>query len=261
MTRHNSWAFDYKRKYHAVDLDYSDELEFDFGGFPQYIVKEIIKLFNFDYEIDGEEPGNDEIEPPINYDVWTENLKKWLPTLWEDIRLNVLRKGIDYCQDCLEFHRESCGYCSEWQDCKATLIWKIRIVNATGVINEMVPGVGNPIRNKFLFSDNVRFANQSIKNKLTYVEIALLFYYQGVTVTKQNCESIAKSHKYKSGEKLYQCYNKYSNRFNRIGSEDSKKKNSNKIALIEKVITNLQDKDRKQAIDDLATLKANILKD
>jgi len=94
--------------------------------------------------------------------------------------------------------------------------------------------------------------------KLSIPQIALIHYYNGVTVTRVNANEIIKRYGYTSGEKLFQVFSKYSSRSNRIEDEGTDKKNLNKLKLLESIIPFLNDENQQKAIDEINTLKSKI---
>lgn len=98
---------------------------------------------------------------------------------------------------------------------------------------------------------------QKIKHKFTLRQIALICFYNGTPIARNNSNDIAKKFGYISGEKLYQYYIFYSSRLNRINEDISKIKTNNKLLLIESIIPELNsEKAKKQAQDEYDTLKA-----
>lgn len=96
------------------------------------------------------------------------------------------------------------------------------------------------------------------KVKITLPELALKFYYTDQRITRNNSVEFAKLHGHNSGEKLFQLYTKYSSRQNRIGLDPSKKKNLNRLKLLESVIALLPEAHSQRAIDEMNTFKAAI---
>lgn len=90
----------------------------------------------------------------------------------------------------------------------------------------------------------------AIKLNLTLKQLALFLYYNGDIVTRVNANEIAKKHGHNSGEKLFQLFTRNSSHANRIGTEGSKKKNLNKLALFDIVIANLTGVRKAKAIDE-----------
>lgn len=85
-------------------------------------------------------------------------------------------------------------------------------------------------------NDNIRSILKPGETKLSLREIALLYFYEGKKITRNNGAEISNIYGWDSGGKLYQHYKFYSYRLNRIGSEDTKLKTYKKLDLIEKVI-------------------------
>lgn len=97
------------------------------------------------------------------------------------------------------------------------------------------------------------------KNKLTISQIALKLCYEGVIVTRNNCNELIKPYGHKSGEKLYNEFTLFSSVTNRKGNPDppTKKKFQNKIKLFESVIELLDEDKKKRANDELTIILSN----
>jgi hypothetical protein len=98
--------------------------------------------------------------------------------------------------------------------------------------------------------------NKSEK-KFTLPQIALIYYYKEESITRKNSDQIAEKFGHNSGEKLFQLFSKYSSRINRLGDEGTDKKNSNKLKLFEKIISELPEKNKQKAIDEMKTFSAS----
>jgi len=94
------------------------------------------------------------------------------------------------------------------------------------------------------------------KNKLTINQIALLYVYQGNSITREKGNEIAKQYEHNSGEKLFQRYTYYSKTGNRkaIPTNCTAKTLRNKIELFESVIELLPDAKKQKAQDELNVL-------
>lgn len=94
------------------------------------------------------------------------------------------------------------------------------------------------------------------KNKLTINQIALLYVYQGNSITREKGNEIAKQYEHNSGEKLFQRYTFYSKTGNRkaIPTHCTAKTLKNKIELFESVIEILPDAKKQKAQDELNVL-------
>lgn len=101
--------------------------------------------------------------------------------------------------------------------------------------------------------------NQNKSNDLRIPEIALKLVYEGILVTKENCNQIIKEYGYSSGEKLYNEFIYYSRRQNRLDAPNpiTKTKFKNKINRFEKVAELLQDPFKEQALDEIKVLKSH----
>jgi len=93
---------------------------------------------------------------------------------------------------------------------------------------------------------------------ITINEIALLYFYRGLQITRLNSNSIAKNYGMNSGEKLFQRYTHYASRANRIGAPHpfTQKRLENKIALFEKVFDMLEHDKKLIALGELSILKS-----
>jgi hypothetical protein len=98
-------------------------------------------------------------------------------------------------------------------------------------------------------------SKQKQKQKLSMNQIALLCFYMGLQITRDNGNEIAEKFGHKSGDKLYQCFTKYSSTANRKGDPGTEQMLKNKIKLIESVIELLPIENQQQAKDELSILK------
>lgn len=107
----------------------------------------------------------------------------------------------------------------------------------------------------------IRKELQYKNEKLTHKEIALIYYYSGKKIDRQNAGSIVKNHKLRSGDKLYQIFTFYTKQINRIGIEKTDKQDQMKIQLLEGVKTHLQRShiETSEIEKDIKLLRANIL--
>jgi hypothetical protein len=96
------------------------------------------------------------------------------------------------------------------------------------------------------------------KPKLRIDQIALKYVYEGLQITRENGNEIAKEYGHNSGEKLFQRFTYFSSSANRKGKPNSctPKKLDNKIKLIESVIELLPTDKQKRAKDEVTILKA-----
>ncbi|WP_146035210.1 hypothetical protein [Formosa algae] len=110
-----------------------------------------------------------------------------------------------------------------------------------------------PLFQKYIADGEMK---KSIKHKITIDQIALKYVYEGVSITRNNCNLEIKKYGLKSGEKLYQRFTYYSSRANRKGIplNCTPKKLENKIKLIENVIEMLPDECKEQALDEVKIL-------
>lgn len=97
------------------------------------------------------------------------------------------------------------------------------------------------------------------ETKIPMKQIALLHYYNGITITREIANTIAKKYNYtskNSGEGLYQDFISFTSNANRLSSGETKRKLNNKIKLFENVIKLLTTENAKSK----ATAELNILK-
>lgn len=97
------------------------------------------------------------------------------------------------------------------------------------------------------------------KPELTISQVALKLFYEGVNVTRDNCNELIKKYGYNSGDKLYNEYSFFSSTSNRKGNPDppTKLRFQNKIKLFEGVIEVLNQDKKQRAIDELTIIKGN----
>ncbi len=95
------------------------------------------------------------------------------------------------------------------------------------------------------------------KPLLNMNQIALKYVYEGLQITRENGNEIAKKYGHNSGEKLFQRFTYYSSTSNRKGKPNSctSKKLRNKIELIESVIELMPTDKRDRATDEVSILK------
>jgi hypothetical protein len=101
---------------------------------------------------------------------------------------------------------------------------------------------------------------QTQTEQLKVKQIALIHFYEGKQITRENAGKIAAEHGYNSkssGEGLFQDYTNYSSTANRKGKPTlcTPKKLQNKIDLFESVLNFLSDSNKQRAIDEIRILK------
>ncbi|MET4139688.1 hypothetical protein [Pedobacter sp. UYP1] len=103
--------------------------------------------------------------------------------------------------------------------------------------------------------------SKKTNTKLTLRQIALICHYSDQVVTRQTAKIIAEEYGHASGDALFNRYTYYRTKANRIGMEDSKKKNANKIQLFESVASLLNNNEsfKVKIMADIAVLKIAIL--
>lgn len=103
--------------------------------------------------------------------------------------------------------------------------------------------------------ENVFNQAKRLQNPLSIKQIALKYVYEGLQITRENGDAIAKEYGHTSGEALFQRYTRYLSSANRRGQEDTRRKQQNKIDLIESIIPLLTDSAQKKALDEVSILK------
>ncbi|PRY90851.1 hypothetical protein [Mongoliibacter ruber] len=95
------------------------------------------------------------------------------------------------------------------------------------------------------------------KPELKIDQIALKYAYEGLQITRENGNEIAKEYGHNSGEKLFQRFTYFSSSANRKGKPNlcTPKKLGNKISLIESIIELLPTDKQERAKDEVSILK------
>jgi hypothetical protein len=95
------------------------------------------------------------------------------------------------------------------------------------------------------------------KPELKIDQIALKYAYEGLQITRENGNNIAKEYGHNSGEKLFQRFTYFSSLANRKGKPNlcTPKKLDNKIKLIESIIELLPTDKQERAKDEVSILK------
>lgn len=95
------------------------------------------------------------------------------------------------------------------------------------------------------------------KPELKIDQIALKFAYEGLQITRENGNEIAKEYGHNSGEKLFHRFTYFSSSANRKGKPNlcTPKKLDNKIKLIESIIELLPTDKQERAKDEVSILK------
>lgn len=95
------------------------------------------------------------------------------------------------------------------------------------------------------------------KPELKINQIALKYAYEGLQITRENGNEIAKKYGHNSGEKLFQRFTYFSSSANRKGKPNlcTPKKLDNKIKLIESIIELLPTDKQERAKDEVSILK------
>ncbi|MBM3454787.1 MAG: hypothetical protein FJX80_06520 [Bacteroidetes bacterium] len=93
--------------------------------------------------------------------------------------------------------------------------------------------------------------------KLKIEQIALKYAYEGIQITRENGNEIAKKFGHNSGEKLFQRFTYFLSAANRKAKPTTctPRKLKNKIELFESVVNHLSDNSKQRAIDEINILK------
>ena len=97
-----------------------------------------------------------------------------------------------------------------------------------------------------------------LDSKLKLTQIALLFFYEGGRISRDNADATAEEYGWcakTSGHKLYQHFNKLSENIERTGDPGSKIKLKNKIKLIESVLEHLSNAASRKAQEEIKQLR------
>lgn len=99
------------------------------------------------------------------------------------------------------------------------------------------------------------------KAPLSYTEVALIYAYKGIPVTRENGQELAMKygfHAKTSGEKLYQLFNSCYKTSLRTRSLETRKRTKNKIKRIEKILSYLKEHEKAKASDEIQILKNKV---
>lgn len=100
---------------------------------------------------------------------------------------------------------------------------------------------------------------QLVNNEVfTQKQVALICIYRGITIKRSNAIQYTIQYGLNSTESLFQEFTHFRSRQNRIGVEDSARKNTFKIKLLEKVVDLLDDNAKSKAQSELNILKASV---
>ena len=100
--------------------------------------------------------------------------------------------------------------------------------------------------------------SENIKG-LSLRQIALIHYYRGEHITRDNAVAVAEENGFSSktsGEALYQKFSSYCSNADRKALPDTKKKIENKILLFESILEYLSGNEKTKAIDELKIIKS-----
>ncbi len=100
-------------------------------------------------------------------------------------------------------------------------------------------------------------STSSRHTNLTLNQIGLICFYEGRSVTKANCNEIAREYGLKSGHKLYQHYNRHQSKADRQARPDpySKTIMKNKLNLFNSVLGELSEENKDKARQDIKILE------
>jgi hypothetical protein len=127
-------------------------------------------------------------------------------------------------------------------------------------INEILDFVSKYISQNEIPPKKINITTREIK--LSLREVALICHYEGRPVTRTNGNIIANEYSHNSGDALFNHYTRYQSKANRIGTEGSPKKNSNKVKLFESVLSYFENNEeiKSKISEDLNDLKTAIIK-
>lgn len=116
---------------------------------------------------------------------------------------------------------------------------------------------------KNLEIESLNVPDQQVDNKVNNFrvnQIALIYVYNGILITRLNASEIAAHYGFisqTSGEGLFQDYNYYSSKANRVGIPPlfTTKKLKNKIELFESITIHLNEKAKRWAFDEIQILQ------
>lgn len=99
--------------------------------------------------------------------------------------------------------------------------------------------------------------HQTETEKLKIEQIALKYAYEGIQITRENGNEIAKKYGHNSGEKLFQRFTYFLSSANRKAKPTpcTPRKLKNKIELFESVLNHLSENNKERAIDEIKILK------
>ena len=127
----------------------------------------------------------------------------------------------------------------------------IRIAKLIDELNHLISSTDEL---KYLEKNTVKIVEQ----ELTQPQIAIIHAYKNEPISRDNGADVAKTYGFTaktSGEKLYHLFNKYYSSNNRKGDEGTKRKNVEKIKLIESIIEFLPEELKGRACDEMKTLQ------
>ncbi len=165
------------------------------------------------------------------------------------------QKNIELCYKFFTSNPEY-NYPEKYKGGKELVYW------STVIAGYNIPAYVIEVVEQFLTSSNGNDSSESSKKPkpegLILRQIALIYVYNGLSITRENGVEIAKQYGHSSGEKLFHhfCfYSKVSNRIERP-TPCSKRKLYNKIELFESIIPHLAETKMKRAIDEVNSLKS-----
>lgn len=94
-------------------------------------------------------------------------------------------------------------------------------------------------------------------DKLSVPQIALIYVYEGKSITRENAQEIANKYGHNSAQSLFQKFTYYSSAANRKGrpTPATPKKFKNKIELLQSVLPHLSEEAKPRVNDEIQTLK------
>lgn len=103
--------------------------------------------------------------------------------------------------------------------------------------------------------------NKTNEQKLSLYQVALIHVYEGRLIDKDNCNAIAESYGWKSGEKLKKLYNNNLRRSQRVGSPGSDRPLKEKIKRLSSIVPIVSEGKRSDVIKDLEHLEGLLNKE
>ena len=229
----------------SIIIDVNNQLNQNFKGYARGSYNQITEL-QLVYE-------------KHNKELWEINLKKLTPK-----ELDKLQSELNYYRDVLSLCDDARAILLEYLANYYPEIFKDNEKKA--LLKQLLPfsviakGLSNKVSEKTITQLSETIPSKT--NKLIMSQIAIIHSYTEDRITLDNCDKISYDYGFTSktsGKKLYQKFNKYSKATDRKGDEGTKKKNENKIALIESIIDLLPNNNNKEKARDEIKILNSIL--